>query len=165
MTEQLPVPITGPATKAAGQVADVLAIQQVLSRYTVACDTRDWDLLDSCFLPDARIEYESLQAFPDGYAGLRKSTIRTLGLLRATQHLLGNVHVSLDGDRAAAVSYVQATHVGPDGRAWVTGGRYDDELVRTGSGWRIGARTFRRQWRSDPDGLAADVAKVASQPG
>lgn len=153
-----------------GQAADVLEIQQLLSRYTFACDTKNWDLLDSCFLSDARIEYESLPAFPDGYAGLRKSTIRTLGLLRSTQHLLGNLHVSLDGDRALAVSYVQATHVGPDGRAWVTGGRYDDELVRTESGWRIDARTFRRQWRSDPDGLAADIAAqaaraAASSPG
>ena len=158
--------MTGPGCR----VADVLEIQGVLSRYTFACDTRDWNLLDSCFLPDARVEYESLQAFPDGYAGLRKSTIRTLGLLRSTQHLLGNLHVTLDGDRASAISYVQATHVGPDGRAWVTGGRYDDELVRTESGWRIGARTFRRQWRSDPDGLAADITRqaarlAASSPG
>jgi ketosteroid isomerase-like protein len=150
-------------TEPTQRVADELAIRQVLSRYTVACDTKDWDLLDSCFLPAAAIEYESLQAFPDGYAGLRKSTIRTLGLLVGTQHLQGNLHVSLDGDRATAVSYVQATHVGTDGRSWVTGGRYDDQLVRTGSGWRIAARTFRRQWRSDPDGLAADVAGQAAQ--
>jgi hypothetical protein len=157
-------------TEPGRRVADVLAIKGLLSRYTVACDTKDWDLLDSCFLPDAPVAYESLQAFPDGYAGLRRSTIRTLGLLRSTQHLLGNLHVSLDGDRASAISYVQATHVGPDGRAWVTGGRYDDELVRTESGWRIAARTFRRQWRSDPDGLAADIAAqaarlAASSPG
>jgi 3-phenylpropionate/cinnamic acid dioxygenase small subunit len=144
-----------------GQVSDMLEIQQVLSRYAFACDTRDWDLLDSCFLPDARVEYESLRAFPDGYAGLRDSTIRTLGLLRSTQHLIGNLHVHVDGDRASAVSYVQATHVGDDGRSWVTGGRYDDELVRTETGWRIRARTFRRQWRVDPDGLAPEVQAAA----
>jgi 3-phenylpropionate/cinnamic acid dioxygenase small subunit len=151
-------------TEPARQVSDPLAIQQLLSRYTYACDTRDWDLLDACFLPDARIQYESLPPFPDGYAGLRGSTVRTLTLLRSTQHLLGNLHVTVDGDRATAASYVQATHVADDGRSWVTGGRYDDELVRTADGWRIAARTFRRQWRSDPDGVAARVMAAATAP-
>jgi hypothetical protein len=148
-------------TGSASQVSDALAIQQLLSRYTYACDTKDWALLDTCFQPDARIQYESLPPFPDGYAGLRVSTVRTLGLLRSTQHLLGNLHVTVNGDRATATSYVQATHVADDGGTWVTGGRYDDELVRTVAGWRIAARTFRRQWRRDPDGVAAQVMAAA----
>lgn len=142
----------------AEEVADILDIQDVVTRYTIACDTMDWDLLDSCFLPDARISYEGLAPFADGFAGLRASTVRVLGRLGSTQHLLGNLHVSVTGDRARSVSYVQATHVGGDGRWWVTGGRYDDELVRTESGWRIASRSFRRQWRSDPDGLADELA-------
>lgn len=138
-------------------VADVLDIQQLLSRYTFACDTKDWELLDTCFLPDAQVEYQGLPSFPDGYAGLRASTVRILGILRCTQHLLGNLHVTVDGDRASSVSYVQATHVGEDGRMFVTGGRYDDELVRTAAGWRIAARRFSRQWGTDPDGLGAEL--------
>ena len=83
--------------------------------------------------------------------------IETLERLSGTQHLLGNLHVTVEGDRAASTCYVQATHVGDGGRSWVTGGRYDDLLVRTDTGWRIAERTFRRQWRWDPDGYGAEV--------
>jgi hypothetical protein len=147
----------GVAAAVGQEVADRLAIAALLSRYTQACDTKNYDLLDRCFLPDAAIDYQGLGPFPDGYAGLRRSTQRTLEQLSSTQHLLGNLSVEVAGDRATAVSYVQATHVAADGRAFVTGGRYDDELVRTGGGWRIAARRFRRQWGVDPDGLGATL--------
>ncbi|MGH3626841.1 MAG: nuclear transport factor 2 family protein [Sciscionella sp.] len=144
-------------------VADRLAVRALLSRYTQACDRKDWELLDTCFLPDAAIDYQGLPPFSDGYAGLRANTVRVLGQLRSTQHLLGNLHVEIDGDEGRAVSYVQATHLGTDGRVFVTGGRYDDRLVRTPQGWRIAARTFRRQWGTDPDGLGASL-KGAPRP-
>jgi hypothetical protein len=38
---------------------DRLEIDDLLTRYTVALDTREWDLLATVFTPDATIDYTS----------------------------------------------------------------------------------------------------------
>jgi hypothetical protein len=48
-------------------LADRLAVNDVLIAYATAVDGRDWDLLASCFLPDADIVYEPVGRF-DGLA-------------------------------------------------------------------------------------------------
>ena len=64
---------------------------------------------------------------------------RVLAQFEATQHMIGNHIVALDGDAATMRSYVQATHViAADPKKsltlWAT---YHDALVRTPDGWRI----------------------------
>jgi ketosteroid isomerase-like protein len=139
------------------ELADKLAIQYNLSRYTYGCDTRDFDLLASAFLPAAPISYDSMppevKAFPQFFEFCQN----VLNQLASTQHFVGNIEVTVDGDKAHCTSYVQATHVGHDGRMFVGAGRYDDELVRTPDGWKIAARQFRRQWGRDEDGLAKSL--------
>ena len=79
--------------------------------------------------------------------------------LEATQHLMSNPMVDLDGDRARCRMYVQAVHVlpNPGGDAEFTiGGYYDDRLVRTADerrgGWRIEAVKLTVWWRrGNPD--------------
>ena len=39
------------------ELSDRLEINDLLIRYTRAIDTRDFELLDSCFLPDAAVDY------------------------------------------------------------------------------------------------------------
>lgn len=145
------------ATAALGVLADRLDIRDNLSRYTYGCDTKDMALIASCFTPDATIDYDSLAPFDDGVAGFLRMTEGILGQLASTQHFVGNLDVVVDGDRAHRTSYVQATHVAADGRMFVGAGRYDDDLIRTEDGWRIAARTFRRQWGKDPDGLGRSL--------
>ena len=41
------------------RIADRLEIDDLLTRYTVAIDTKDWDLLATCFTPDAHIDYRA----------------------------------------------------------------------------------------------------------
>lgn len=139
------------------ELADKLAIQYNLSRYTYGCDTRDFDLLASAFLPDAAIFYDSMppevKAFPQFFEFCQG----VLNQLASTQHFVGNIEVTVEGDKAHCTSYVQATHVGHDGRMFVGAGRYDDDLVRTPDGWKIAARQFRRQWGRDEDGLAKSL--------
>ncbi|WP_327436867.1 nuclear transport factor 2 family protein [Amycolatopsis alkalitolerans] len=74
--------------------------------------------------------------------------------LAHTQHLIGSLHVTVDGDTAQCTSYVQATHFSAAGDTWTTGGRYDDSMVRTPDGWRIAERRFTRQWRHGPEGFS-----------
>lgn len=138
------------------QTADRLNVAEVLSRYTYGWDTRDFDLVEACFTPDAVISYSSLPEFPGGFPEFFTLERNTILKLQATQHFVGNVTVTVRGDEASMSSYVQATHYHADGRAWTTGGRYDDELVRAGDGWRIRKRHFTRQYIRDDDGLSKE---------
>ena len=157
---------TAPRATADVQVLqDRLDIAANLSRYTYGCDTRDFDLLASAFLPDAPIDYDSMPPYVRTFPQFLEFCQNVLNQLAATQHFVGNLDVTVDGDKAHCTSYVQATHVGHDGRMFVGAGRYDDDLVRTPGGWKIAARVFRRQWGRDPDGLAKslNVGQRASQ--
>jgi 3-phenylpropionate/cinnamic acid dioxygenase small subunit len=129
---------------------DVISLQ---NRYTYALDSKDFDTVKECFLPDAEISYSSLGTVTD-FPTFFESHRRNIMALESTQHLIGNIDVKIDGDTAICISYVQAMHYADDGDRWVTGGRYDDELVRTADGWRISKRDFTRQWVEDHNGLA-----------
>jgi hypothetical protein len=126
--------------------ADRLDVAEVLSRYTYGWDTRDYELVRSCFLPDAEIAYSSLPPLPGGFPAFMELEVATNKQMASTQHFIGNLLVTVDGDTAHCTSYVQATHYVAEGHAWTTGGRYDDDMVRTPSGWKIAKRTFERQW-------------------
>lgn len=136
------------------QLNDRLDVAQVLSRYSYGWDTRDFELVASCFVPDAIIKYSSLPDFPGGFKDFFELECRNIVQLASTQHLISNLHISVEGDRAECSSYIQATHYAESGDNWTTGGRYDDILIRSADGWRICERTFTRQWIRDEQGLS-----------
>ena len=146
-------------------VADRLDVQEVLMRYTYAIDARDYDAVRSCFVPSAKIDYETLPAFPRGPEDFVETVRHVLDQLASTQHLVANMCVTVDQDRAHCTSYVQASHVTTDGKLFVGAGRYDDDLERTPDGWKIAARTHRRQWSTDPHNVAATLGVRGSKFG
>ena len=129
-------------------LADRLAIGELLARYSTVLDNREWDQLAEVFTPDAECDYGSL-GNPHGVdeiAGLIRGTI---GDLDSTQHLVGNVVVSVAGDQATADCYLISQHIRqgtPGGDHYLLGGRYSDRVVRTPAGWRIAHRTLHRMW-------------------
>ena len=134
-------------TSAITQLIDEHAVQAVLHRYATALDTRDWEKLRTCFAPDVVASYESIGEL-HGYEAVERLCRRVLEPLAATQHVVSNVEVSVDGDGATARCNLQSTHVRatPDGDNFVVAGVYTDELVRTAEGWRIVRRSLRRVW-------------------
>lgn len=133
------------------ELADRAEIHDLIHRYAWAIDTRDWALLDACFTDDAHVDYSSN---PGGVAGpyreVRAWLQRNLAAFAVMQHLMANVDVHLDGDRATARTMMvnpmgARTREGPPHFFWI-GGRYDDELVRTASGWRISRRVETLLW-------------------
>lgn len=114
-------------------------ITDVLVRYATGIDSRDWELFRTCFADDARFDYGYLGTFddPDSLTDFMRETHSGPSL-----HRLTNFAISVEIDRAAARTYVDATVMGPHGfgvsRAF---GWYDDELRRAPDGWKI---TFRR---------------------
>jgi ketosteroid isomerase-like protein len=126
---------------------DRFAVADLLARYARACDEKDFAGIRGCFTSDASLSYGITPAFngsADDFAALAE---RILAESDSTQHLLGNVVVNVDGDRATSQAYVQTTHVEKSGAPRTSGGVYSDELVRTPEGWRIARRTYHRQFR------------------
>jgi ketosteroid isomerase-like protein len=127
---------------------DKQAITETCYRYGIALDSRDWTTLARCFTPDACAYYEGLPPSV-GYQVIEDTCRAVLTPLTASQHLIGNVTVTLDGDAADCVSYLQAQHVKagtPGGDNFIIAGRYRDRFVRTDEGWRIRERRLDGMW-------------------
>jgi 3-phenylpropionate/cinnamic acid dioxygenase small subunit len=144
--------VTDTAAPADGaQLARVLdreAVVDTCVRYATALDRRDWSLLRTCFLPDATGDYAGIGAL-SGYDEIERVCRRALEPLAASQHLLGNFVVALDGNQATVTCYLHAQHVRPGtpgGDTYVVAGTYTDRHVRTPDGWRIAHRRLEVTW-------------------
>ncbi len=128
---------------------DEQQIRQLLLRYVVALDSRDFALLESVFTPDARIDIPAAGVFDP--AGYRVACAEGLGRLDATQHFVGEPMLQITGDTARARSYLLAQHVvnqlAPEATLTI-GAWYDDEFRRVGERWLIAARTGNAVWWS-----------------
>lgn len=130
-------------------VVDRQEIADLCARYTSALDTLDWARLESCFAPDPVFVHPGGRL--EGFAEILARTSAALTPLTRTQHLLGNVTPTVDGETAHCSSYFHAQHVRtgtPGGELYVIAGRYDDTLIRTADGWRITERVQTYLWRS-----------------
>ncbi len=132
------------------ELADRLLIQDLLTRYTVAIDEKDWKLLDSVFSPDADVDYTGSGGVRGKYPEVKAWLQRALSHFAMTQHLISNSVVRLAGDRATArtMFYNPMGAAKPGGglHLFFIGGYYNDELRRTSSGWRIQVRVEEQSW-------------------
>lgn len=127
------------ALATAAEIADRLAVQDVMIRYATSVDARDMERYASCFTADLVASGFGQGPPMQGREAFLAYVIEALKRFSATQHLLGNQVVELRGDEATLRTYVQATHVlvnDPDTTLtlWAT---YHDELVRQDGEWRI----------------------------
>ena len=85
----------------------------------------------------------------NGIDEIRGKIERTLGGLSASQHLISNHQVLIDGDNATCSCYLHAQHTlhGTEGGDnYVMAGRYVDKLIRVGTEWRIVERELILDW-------------------
>lgn len=147
-------------------VADRLAVNEVLDEYARGIDSRDWDLVVSVFTEDAFLDYTAF----GGPKGPRDDVITwlqdALTAFVMSQHHITNRVITIDGDEAvvgaellAIMGMPKEPGGGSGGLAqenkmsmMFTGGQYNDRLVRTAEGWKIAKRTCDRGWlASAPD--------------
>lgn len=126
---------------------DRLQIQEVLARYSHCIDRGRWDALVELFTADCQLDLSQMMGLYEGHAGVRKfsETLAPLGLFM--RHLVTNIVIEGDGERAHVESYVVAV-TGSAATPSRTTGFYDDELVKQNGRWLL----HRRR-------LALDVAK------
>lgn len=130
----------------AQQLSDQTEISQVLNRYFRAIDTKDWDLLDEVFVPDARLHYTTPGEIETTFATMKPIFATFTDSFAFMQHSPSQMVIDADGDDATAscnlrAIHVQETHEG-EPNSWVVYGAYSDVLLRTPAGWRIIERIF-----------------------
>lgn len=134
-------------------MSDREEIVQLLNLYGLAMDTRRWDLFDRIFTAHCETDYGPTSHWTD--RARFKSDFGTFHeLFDATQHVMTNHLVTVQGDTAQALTYGAwrlIRHAAGDPPVWDGTGWYDDGLVRTGEGWRIAKRVCKVVfWTGNP---------------
>jgi SnoaL-like domain len=126
---------------------DHRAIVDLTIAYTWALDTRDFAALHDVFAPDATADLREVIC-ADSDAIVERIS-HSLLRLDASQHLIGNQQVRIEGDTATCRCQLQSQHIKlgtPGGDLLLIGGVYDDRLERRPEGWRIVHRVMRQTW-------------------
>lgn len=124
------------------------AVIDVVNGVAIYADLRQWSQLRELYSDEVAIDYTS-------FVGGAPAQIKADDLIagwkvgldryQATQHLLGNHRVTVNGDQAQALVYVQATHWLPQSNGdstWTVHGYYDYTLQQVGDAWRITRHVF-----------------------
>src|SRR3954452_24626552 len=98
-------------------VVDESRIRKVLATYARAIDRMDWELLRSCYHPDAVEDRGRYRGSVDGFLEWVREALASF---ESTWHLVGTPLIEIDSDVAWVESYclgVQRTPPLADGRA------------------------------------------------
>jgi SnoaL-like domain len=128
-------------------LVDKQEIAEVVLRYCRGVDRLDFELVRSCYHDDAVDHHTGFDGDADSYvAWLRQLLPRLSG----TMHLIGNLLVEVDGDRARSESYGTAHHWGEPltdpSRNFTSGFRYVDTMQKRDGAWKIAERWAVREW-------------------
>lgn len=144
-------------------VMDRLSIDAVITDYAVAVDDGTWDDYTALFTGDGRADYRGAGGIEGPAAEIAQWLTRTMHAFPVRQHLIVNRRLDLQdlggypGDQAR----VRADYLNPMGPeagqgtapAFVSGGRYAFDLLRTEPGWRIRSVEVHEKWRCAPGAL------------
>ncbi|SDL43132.1 SnoaL-like domain-containing protein [Nonomuraea maritima] len=141
-----------------------IEVIETCTRMAVYADRRAWALLRGLFAEQALLDYTSL----NGGEPVRltpeeivEAWSATLGGFDATQHLVANHLVHIDGERAVCTASFQATHrlATPHGAPlWTLGGDYRWELARADGRWLITSVVMTATWGDGNKDLPAHAA-------
>ena len=131
------------------------AIHEIILRYCRALDRKDEAMLRSCFHPDSHHSHGPFTGTSSDFCGYAMDVVTQLPV---TQHHLGNISITVDGDVASAEAYFVAYHrtppsgpmvlpgAAPDEDVFIAG-RYIDRFDRRNGTWLIAQRTGILDWQ------------------
>ncbi len=130
------------------QLADRIAIGDVLNLHSRGLDRADADQLADCYWEDATVDYGIFRGAAQEFVPL------VIGALqqnyRLTRHALQNTLYRFDGDQCHTETLVSAHHLYPDGdRDLHYLGRYLDRFTRRDGRWRLQHRQVISDWVRD----------------
>lgn len=131
------------------QLTDREQIQEMMARYALALDKKDYDGVAACFTADAEIVYAGYSGTLKGHDVIIAHMKHAIEPLDATQHLFTNFLIDVDGDDAQLTCYIIAQHVRkgtPGGDFYLAGGRYELKLKRDGGAWKMAWGAPQQLW-------------------
>ncbi|MGK2866461.1 MAG: nuclear transport factor 2 family protein [Mycobacterium sp.] len=146
------------------RIRDERKIERALIAFARAMDYHDWDAMSAIL---------SVDVVGDFGTGRLQGSDTVIAMIRGfldncgpTQHLIGNVLVDVDGDRATSRAYVQDLHLSrsnPD-LTFHTLGDYHDRWARRDGHWRLVERIKdNRATVGSLDVFSADDPTVAAR--
>ena len=150
------------------ELQDRSDITQLMYRYADAMDRRDIDGVLRCFTENAETSWHDGVVRADGADELRRFLKNAfsddvLGAARPSSHLMANVMIDLDGDRAVVETTALACVTNRPDTVTVRGVHYSDVCERTADGWRIRVRRHRADWEFST--LGQTVGPIAPPRG
>ena len=122
-------------------------IYQLACSYMRAQDRLDATLHRSVFWDDAYLDYGFYIGGPDGFVEMAQNALKKYS---SCQHLIGQVQIEVEGDRAYGEVYYQAFHQGVDEKGTgidrVIAGRYIDRYECRGGIWKFAYRSELCDW-------------------
>jgi 3-phenylpropionate/cinnamic acid dioxygenase small subunit len=127
----------------AASMQDWFDIHTLFVRYATALDACDVEAVVDCFEPDGRIESPALGRF-DGRDGVREFarwTARQKEHGVQFRHVVSNLRVDVDGERANARCYLLDFLTRDGNTELLSPGEYDCELTKRSGAWRFVRRS------------------------
>ncbi len=136
----------------AGYADDRALIEDLQARYLFAFDFGDPEGYAGTFAPDGILDFgwgeitgrEAIAKFiADGRKRTEEARAKTPAGQRPSvgRHIISNIVIKIDGNKARGVAYWSHMTSGPDGRGGVDFfGHYEDELVKVNGEWLFARR-------------------------
>ncbi|MFF4697824.1 nuclear transport factor 2 family protein [Streptomyces chattanoogensis] len=128
-------------------LTDRAEITDLFDRYLRSLDDRTFDRswAGSFFTEEASTATPAGQV--QGRHAILENVRTAMRLFDRTVHFGSNYVIEVDGDRATLHGNQLSTHVlAGDGGLFLSGGRTENELVRTADGWRLHRADLRITW-------------------
>jgi hypothetical protein len=151
-----------------GALARVEVIE-AFHRFFLSVDTRNWENLHEAMADEVTADYTELwggEVKPQNRGALIEGWRHTLSGFQATQHLLGNEVVRLNGATAQVQAYFQARHFLPNERGsnlWDVGGRYTVHFLKQEDRWLLTDLKLHLGW-TDGNLNLFELAAQRTQP-
>lgn len=147
------------------EISDRLEIQQLMTAYSTAIDSRRFDDLDDVFLPDAFIDYSAMGGEKGRYPQIKQYLINGLERFPAYYHMIANPDIKLDGNSATSRTIcfnpMEVELADGSRQMMFLGLWYVDRHVRTAQGWRIAERSEETCWDYNVPGRIEELAALA----
>ncbi len=121
-------------------LSNIEAVRQLRHRYHQCINDGAYDEIPLLFIEDGWLDFSYIGK-ATGRATLTKFFAATPKVLPFIKQFIHNHMVSVDGDRASAVSYMEARTIN-NGEAFIVAGRYDDDCIRQDGEWKFRSMVF-----------------------